>query len=112
MSEYGLKITNFASGSVEEMANGVRDNYDCKGAMLTNSLFKDYMVGHGLTVWKEESTRDIICIDFSYGSRSYEEEVKQKFGNSRVSKAEETKANEKFEFSKTPDVSTLRTSNY
>lgn len=53
------------------------------------------------------STKDILNV-----KDTYEEEVKQKFGNSRVSKAEETKANEKFEFSKTPDVSTLKTSNY
>lgn len=28
-----------------------------------------------LSVWKEESTRDIICLEFNYGSRSYREEM-------------------------------------
>ena len=42
--------------------------------MFTNSLFSDYLLANGLKVWKEESTRDIICLEFNYGSRSYEEE--------------------------------------
>ena len=44
--------------------------------MLTNSLFLDFLVENGLEVWKEESTRDIICIQFDYGVSSYEEELK------------------------------------
>ena len=102
MSEFGLKIMNFASGAIEEVANGVRDRYDCKSAMLTNSLFKDYMVAHGLNIWKEESTRDIICIDFSYGSRSYEEEVKHL--NKKIkelnnnSKLEDNERNKKIDY--------------
>ena len=34
------------------------------------------MIDHGLTAYKDESTRDLICIDFGFGSRSYEEEMK------------------------------------
>lgn len=44
--------------------------------MFTNSLFSDFLKDNGLKVWKEESTRDIICLEFNYGSRSYEEEMK------------------------------------
>lgn len=33
------------------------------------------MLDHGLQSYKDESTRDVICIDFSYGTRSYEDEV-------------------------------------
>ena len=33
------------------------------------------MLEHGLQDYKGESTRDLICIDFSFGSRSYEEEL-------------------------------------
>ena len=34
------------------------------------------MVEHsGLQAYKDESTRDLICIDFGFGSRSYEEEM-------------------------------------
>lgn len=44
--------------------------------MLSNSLFLDFLLDNGLKVWKEESTRDVICIEFGYGSRSYEEEVR------------------------------------
>ena len=42
--------------------------------MFTNSLFSDYLKENGLKIWKEESTRDIICLEFNYGSRSYDEE--------------------------------------
>lgn len=75
MSEFGLRINNFAAGSIMEKNLGVRDRYDTTEAMLINSLFKDYMVTHGLNVYKGESTRDIICITFKYGSRTYEEEI-------------------------------------
>lgn len=75
MSEFGLRINNFAAGSIMEKNIGVRDRYDTTEAMLINSLFKDYMVSHGLDVYKGESTRDIICITFKYGSRTYEEEL-------------------------------------
>ena len=75
MSEFGLRINNFAAGSIMEKNLGVRDRYDTTEAMLINSLFKDYMVAHGLDVYKGESTRDIICITFKYGSRTYEEEI-------------------------------------
>ena len=44
--------------------------------MLTNSLFLDFLLKNGLKVWKEESTRDVICLEFGYGSRSYGEERK------------------------------------
>lgn len=74
MSEYGLRIKNIQAGSIYEYNNGVRDVLDMKNAMLTNSLFLDYLYSIGINVWKEESTRDIICIEFNYGSRSYDEE--------------------------------------
>lgn len=76
MSEYGIKIKNFIAGSIKECNAGVRDTYDYTDAMLSNSLFSDFLKENGLHVWKEESTRDIICIDFKYGSRDYETEVK------------------------------------
>ena len=43
--------------------------------MFVNSLFKDFLDSNGLENWKGESTRDIICLEFNYGSRSYEEEM-------------------------------------
>ena len=67
MSEFGIRIKNYAAGSIIEKNLGVRDFYDSKDAMLTNSLFKDFMVEHGLDVFKGESTRDIIGVTFKYG---------------------------------------------
>lgn len=75
IGEFGLKIKNIEASTLFEYNNGVRDHYEYKDAMFTNSLFKDYLVEHGLKVWKEESTRDIICVEFNYGSRSYQMEL-------------------------------------
>lgn len=76
MSKYGIKIKNYQAGSIFGYDIGIRDSYDYTDAMLTNSLFKDYIVKNGLDVYKEESTRDIICIEFDYGTKSYKEELK------------------------------------
>jgi len=76
MSEYGLKIKNFEAGSLYGYNLGVRDMLDSTDAMLTNSLFSDFLKENGLNIWKGESTRDIICIEFNYGTRSYEDEIK------------------------------------
>ena len=75
MSEFGVKIKNIEASTLYEYNNGVRDHYDYKEAMFTNSLFSDYLKDNGLKVWKEESTRDIICLEFNFGSRSYKEEI-------------------------------------
>lgn len=75
MSEFGLRILNIQAGSLYGVNLGVRDMLDVKDAMLTNSLFTNYMLKHGLNVWKGESTRDIICLQFDYGCRGYDQEV-------------------------------------
>lgn len=76
MSEYGIKIKNIQAGSLYDYNLGVRANLDMKDAMLTNSLFSEFLLSIGLSVWKGESTRDVICLEFDYGSRSYADEVK------------------------------------
>lgn len=75
MSEYGLKIKNFEAGSLYGYNLGIRDRLDSTDAMLTNSLFSDFLKENGLNIWKGESTRDVICIEFNYGTRSYEDEI-------------------------------------
>ena len=76
MSEFGLKIKNIEAATLYEYNNGLRDHYDYKDAMFTNSLFKDFITENGLKVWKEESTRDLICLEFNFGTRSFEQELK------------------------------------
>ena len=76
MSEYGLKILNYVAGSIWGVSQGTRYAYDTTPAMLTNSLFLDYMKANGLKIYKGVSTRDIICIDFQYGSRTFKDEMK------------------------------------
>lgn len=43
--------------------------------MFTNSLFCDYLVSCGMKIQNDDYTRDIVCIEFNYGSRSYEAEL-------------------------------------
>ena len=75
ISEFGLKIKNIEASTLLEYNLGIRDHYEYKDAMFTNSLFSDYLKENGLKVWKEESTRDIICLEFNFGTRSYEQEI-------------------------------------
>ena len=76
ISEYGVKIKNYEAGSIYGIELGVRTAYDCKDAMLTNSLFLDFLKENGLNIHKSGSTRDVICINFNYGTRSFEDEIK------------------------------------
>ncbi len=73
MSEFGLRIKSFQAGSVYECNNHSREQYDYKEAMITNSLFLTFITPK-LEI-KNGRTRDIISIDFQYGSRSYENEI-------------------------------------
>lgn len=75
MSEYGLKIKNIEAATLYEYNKGLRDHYDYKDAMFVNSLFKDFMCENKLKVWNDESTRDLICLEFNFGTRSYDEEI-------------------------------------
>lgn len=74
MGEFGYKINNYQAGSVYAVMCGVRKNYDYTKAMLTNSLFTDFISQNGLEI-HGDFTRDVICILFDYGSRSFEEEA-------------------------------------
>lgn len=89
MSEYGIKIKNIHAGMLYDVNNGIRDYLTHTDAMLNNSLFSDYLKTikvkgskkkKALTICgkdKNEATRDLICIDFDYGSKSYDDEVKR-----------------------------------
>jgi len=72
LSEYGLKIKNYQAASIYEYQYGFRNKLDQTEAMLTNSLFLDFLLDNGLKVWKEESTRDVICVLFDYGTEDYD----------------------------------------
>ena len=75
ISKYGIKIKNFQAGALYQCNLGVRENYDYTRAMFTNNLLLYYLMDNGLKI-NNGWTRDIICIEFDYGSRSYEEEIK------------------------------------
>lgn len=75
MSEFGYKIKNFEAGSIYGVMLGMREQYDFTEAMLTNSLFTDFLLDNGLSV-KNDATRDVICLDFNYGTRGADDEIK------------------------------------
>ena len=77
MSEYGVKIKNFEAALIWGYNAGTRDRLESTDAMLVNSLFLDFLKENGLSIWKEESTRDVICLEFNFGVPSYEEELKK-----------------------------------
>ncbi len=74
MSKFGYEIRNIEAGSLYYYNMGLRKSYDCTVGMLSNSLLRDYLNTAGLEAWRNEATLDVICLEFSYGTRSYEEE--------------------------------------
>lgn len=107
MSEYGLKIKNIEAGSLYGYNLGVRDNYEYNNALFSNSLFCDFITQNGLNIWKGKSTRDIICIEFNYGSRSFEEEyghleklIKDTIENTKLNDIERNNRLSKLEYLK------------
>lgn len=77
MGEFGFKIRNYEAGSVYAVNKGFRDYYDWNNAMLTNSLFLDYLQKQKKFHTKKDYTRDIIGIEFNYGTRSFKDELKR-----------------------------------
>ena len=76
MPKNGLRIKNIQCASIFECNAGVRDQLDAKDAIVANSLFLDFLLKNGLNVWKGESTRDLIVLEYSYGTRDYNTERK------------------------------------
>lgn len=74
-TDYGVKIRLIEAGSLYGYNNGARDRYEYKVAMLSNSLFLDFLKENGLKIQSNGFTKDIISISFGYGSRSFDEEV-------------------------------------
>lgn len=75
MGKYGLKIKNIEASTLYEYNLGIREYFEYTNAMLTNSLFFDFLEQNGMKTYKETMTRDIICLQFSYGTRSYDEQM-------------------------------------
>ena len=76
IGQYGWKIRNYKAATVMGKNTGIRDRYDYTEAMLHHSLFTRWLKDHGMkTDKKDESTKDIICLDFQFGLRSYAEEL-------------------------------------
>ena len=76
MGEYGLKICNIEASTLYESNLGLRERYSYKKAMFTNSLLCDFLMDNGLKVYGKQSTRDIVGLEFNFGTRSYEEQYR------------------------------------
>ena len=73
MGKYGLRITNYECASLYEYEHGLRTRPDSTKAMLVNSLFLDFLLDNDLIqVSHKDFTRDIICLQFSYGTKDYD----------------------------------------
>lgn len=94
MSEFGLKIKNIKAASLFEYNLGLRESYQTTPAMFSNSLFSDFIRANGMQSHKGESTRDIICLDFDFGTRSYDEHVMHLKGLFDVESIDEARYNE------------------
>ena len=77
LSQFGLKIKNYEAAVLKEYNKGIREYLSYTPAMFSNSLLSDYLKEIGLEVTKGETTRDIICLKFSFGTKSYEENKKK-----------------------------------
>lgn len=93
LSPYGLKIKNYSCGILYEYNLGVREHLSYTNAMFTNNLLSYYLVESGLKVSKDGRTRDIICVNFDFGSKSYEE-TKNKIERSIKAQLESNGSNE------------------
>ena len=88
MSQYGIRIKNYEAGAQYEVNTGVRKVHDFTPAMLTNSLFSYFLMENGQEVFGKDTTRDVICIEFNYGSRSFDEELNHLNKQVQVAQAE------------------------
>lgn len=75
MLKYGVGIKNIEASTLYEYNKGLRTRYESKEAIMPNSLFLDFLLENKLKLHKEETTREIICLEFNYGTRSFEEEI-------------------------------------
>lgn len=73
MSKSGVRVYNIQASSIYEYMNGFRGYMDMTKAMLVNSLFLDFLLDNDLIDVQNDSTRSIICLEFGYGTKGYEE---------------------------------------
>lgn len=77
MGKYGLKIGSYQAAVLYEYQLGLRDHVDKIDAMLTKSLFYDFMEEIGMQSIKDRMTRDVIVVRFDFGTVSYEGQLKR-----------------------------------
>lgn len=86
---YGIKIRNYQAAVLYEYKLGIREQASFVEAMLTNSLFLDYLKENGLKVDKKGFTRDVICLQFDFGTANFKTHAKRLKKSIREEKAKE-----------------------
>lgn len=78
MTSPSIRIRTIKAGTLYGYNLGVRDRYDYIYSAFGRSQLSDFLSRRGMEVHTDArgrlSTRDVICLDFDFGSRSYEEE--------------------------------------
>ncbi len=92
MSEFGFKIQNIEASTLFEYNAGLKEHYEYKEAMFANSLFKEYLEQNGLQLYKDDFTRDIICLEFNYSTKSFQQEMQHLIKLAKSTKMELRKA--------------------
>ena len=91
----GIKIKNISAAILYDISLGIKDYFPYQEAMFNNSLFSLYLRRSGMDIYSgkrnRESTRDLICLDFDFGSRSYQEELKRLTGLLNASLTDEAR---------------------
>lgn len=73
----GIKIKNIQAGSLYDYELGNRSRIDITDAVLDTSLLSRHLITNKLINISKNETYDIICMCFSYGTKKYEDELKQ-----------------------------------
>lgn len=72
----GIKTRIYKAATIYDYNLGVREKMDYREAMFHDSLFRRFLLDNKMKV-KNGATRDIVCLEFDFKSRSYEEDKKR-----------------------------------
>lgn len=91
MYEWGIQIYNIEAASIYEYNHHFRERLDLKRGVLANSLLLDFLLENNLNVIGKGYTKDVICVEFNYGSKCFERklnEVKKRLKDSSLTDQE------------------------
>ena len=76
IKETGIRITEYDCASIFEYNMGLQARPQSKQELFTNSkILVEFLLKHGLIVKKDGTTKDIISVDYSRGTKSTEQRI-------------------------------------